>query len=322
MNIHLNSGVHEKIHKLRGEHFRHQLNQNRIPRVAVQNRAPTLPGNLFSGTAYAKDKPSAVRTTREALFVCKPFDDRKTGPTASGARLISAAERASVLSLVLENDLEPPRVPRLTLLCLQSLLMSCSDAEFKQAVSYIPAHLRVDLMRWAAVSRPLTTQQLRVLCGGNATEGRIVSELIVVGPEAHLLDADLRTPAQTQTDDDWDSEERKDPPSMQTLVFISTPVTFSLLLAVPPTVTRLGLVNLPNPVSLHRLTATCPLLECFDLSHNAWLATENEATEHLGKIIWTRLQYLRLLGLRDCFLLPELNADVNKGKWHAVEILQ
>ncbi|KAF7294865.1 Release factor H-coupled R [Mycena indigotica] len=216
-----------------GEHFRHRLNQQQASRVSSFSTAPTLPRNLLSDAVYSQDKPNRPRTTREALFVCKPAD-----PDEGVFTPISEEQRILVLSLVLDMDIRPPRVPRLTLLCLQSLVVSCSDEELSELVSsYIPAHLRLDLMRHTAVSNPLTTGQLKALC----SDGSVSGELIVVGPFAQLTEGGLQGARHDSHNEDWDDEDSTLPLPMRTLLLISTPLSLSFVLALPPTLSKLAL---------------------------------------------------------------------------------
>ncbi|KAJ7063377.1 hypothetical protein C8F01DRAFT_1081884 [Mycena amicta] len=303
--------VQNKLHKLRGEHFRRQLNQNLVSRVSVHNTAPTLPRNLLTDAVYSQDKPSRPRDTREALFVCKRPEEN--------AAAISSKERAEVLSLVLDVDVERPRVPQLTLLCLRSLVVSCSDEEFENLVpKHIPSHLRRELLHWTAVFSPLTGRKLKALCGA---EAHVAGELVVVGPDAHVREDDFQAYQGVHCSTEWESDDAA-PSPLRNLLLISTPVAFSLLLALPPTLTRLALVNIPTPVPLHRLPATCPLVEHIDLSYNTWLASERDSQERLGKVIWSRLKYLTRLGLRRCSIPAGILMDMNKCRWDDVEIIQ
>ncbi|KAJ7905617.1 hypothetical protein B0H14DRAFT_2660914 [Mycena olivaceomarginata] len=278
------SHIHQKIHALRGEYFRH-----------IQNRAHA--------------EASSARDTREALFVLKrverPQHDIATTPTW----------RAAALALTVPAVAESHKVPPLTLLCLQ--ILSSFETDFPEIVQYVPSHLRLALLRWAAVHRPLTTPQLQALCA----HGHVAGELIVVGPSAGVNQDQFRGPEEGRSVE-WESDDWTPPPPMHTLVLMSAHLTLSIICTLPATLTHLALVNILNPVSLHRLPMTCPLVECLDLSYNAWLVAEKEAQERLGKLQWSRWHQLRTLGLRGCHVPADLTVELNKGRWDDVQVVK
>jgi hypothetical protein len=94
------------------------------------------------------------------------------------------------------------------------------------------------------------------------------------------------------------------------------------MFTLPPTLTHLALINILNPVSLHRLPMTCPLLECLDLSHNMWLVAEKDAEERLGNVQWSRWHRLRTLGMRGCHVPAESMVEINKGRWDDVQVVR
>ncbi|KAJ7219376.1 hypothetical protein GGX14DRAFT_355991 [Mycena pura] len=303
----------------RGEYFRHTQNKGCVPRPRVTgaHNTPTLPADLLADSAYATDKARPPRDTRAALFVC----EKHAEPPASGLALTSTPRlRAGVLSVVLPAVAEQHRVPRLTLLCLQILVASSSDAEFSNAVlPFIPPHLRHDLLRWTAVHHPLNNQKLHALCGN---EGHVNGELIIVGPSANVSEDQFQWSQAKSCSAEWDSDDSLPPHPMHTYVLVSAHLSFSNLSALPATLTRLALVNIPTAVSLHRLPTTCPLVECLDLSYNTWLVAEKEARERLGKIPWSRWHRLRVWGMRECCVPRDMLDEINKGRWDDVAVVQ
>ncbi|KAF7338213.1 hypothetical protein MVEN_02046400 [Mycena venus] len=307
------SHIHAKIHTLRGEYFRHIQNQNSLPRnfKPITHNAPTLPADLLTDSAYSKEKPRPPRDTREALFVPKRVEKPQHDLTTN------STWRAEALSLAIPTAAEHYTVPPLTLLCLQTLITTF-DADFAEIVPFIPPHLRQALLRWAAVHRPLTNHQLRVLC----SNGHAAGELIVVGPNAIVREEYFRdSDAEESQSAEWESDDWLPPPPMHTLVLMSAHLALSAISTLPATLTNLALVNI-NPVSLHRLPMTCPLVECLDLSYNAWLVGEKEAQERLGKPQWSRWHQLRTLGLRGCYIPADLILEVNKGRWDDVRVVK
>jgi len=108
---------------------------------------------------------------------------------------------------------------------------------------------------------------------------------------------------------------------MHTFILVSAHISSSARL--PATLTRLGLINVSTPVSLHRLPTTCPLLELLDISYNDWLVAEKDVQEKLGKVQWSRWHHLRELGMRACHDIPgDIMAEVNKGRWDDVKVVK
>lgn len=112
----------------------------------------------------------------------------------------SPNERGAVLPLALE--------------CARVLLQVYGDPEnLVDVAAYVPAHVRRDLARWAAIQRPLSSAKLYAL-GGD--DGHMDGELIIVGPQASLR-GDILRPKDTERerrqyefktggDSDWDSD--------------------------------------------------------------------------------------------------------------------
>ncbi|KAF8212124.1 hypothetical protein K438DRAFT_1662784 [Mycena galopus ATCC 62051] len=309
------SPIHTKINTLRGEYFRHVQNQSHLPRTfkTTSHNSPTLPEDLLTSAYSSREKARQPRDTREALFLVpkrveRPPHDLTTTPTW----------RAEALSLAVPAVAESHKVPPLTLLCLQTLVISF-DADLAEIVQFIPPHLRLAVLRWAAVHQPLPNDQLRALC----SDGPPAGELIVVGPNAGLHEDQFRGPdAELSRSAEWESDDWPHPPPMHTLVLLSAHLTLSIISTLPATLTRLALVNILNPVALHRLVTTCPLVECLDLSYNSWLVAEKEAQDRLGKLQWSRWHQLRTLGLRGCHVSADLMVEVNKGRWDDVQVVK
>jgi hypothetical protein len=210
-------------------------------------------------------------------------------------------------------------VPSLALLCLQTLITSSSDADFSETVvPFIPLHLRHVLLRWAAVHRPLTNHQLRALCG---SDGHVAGELIIIGPNTAVGEDQFRPPDAEGRLAEWESDDWVAPP-MHTFILVSAHLAPSIMFTLPATLTHLALINILNPVSLHRLPMTCPLLECLDLSHNMWLVAEKDAEERLGNVQWSRWHRLRTLGMRGCHVPAESMVEINKGRWDDVQVVR
>ena len=228
-------------------------------------------------------------------------------------------------------------VPPLTLVCLRHLLSLTSPSEFTQCVvPFLPSHLRLDLVRDAAIHSPLPSSSLFSLFG---EEGHIAGELLVVGPTASLPEGyllrksptagrnidDAEMPLDNSKKDqanDWDAE-GDTPDILNTFILVSTPLASSALLRLPLTIKNMVLINLPFPLSLHRLPSICPLLEVLDLSYNTWLAEGSQDGEKiLNSIDWRRWNQLRVLGFRGCHLPHDIIVKLNKGRWDDVQVIQ
>ncbi len=227
-------------------------------------------------------------------------------------------------------------VPSLTLVCLRRLLSLTSSSEFIQhVVPYLPSHLRRDLVRDAAVHSPLPSSSLFSLFG---REGHVSGELLIVGPAASLPEGYLlrnspttgHNTAETSSSGgaggdqagDWEAE-GDTPDFLSTFILLSTPLSSSALLRLPLTITDMALVHLPCSIPLHRLPGICPLLEVLDLSFNAWLAEgSQDGQKILNSVDWRRWNYLRILGLRGCYVPDGMIVKLNKGRWDDVHVIQ
>jgi hypothetical protein len=95
-----------------------------------------------------------------------------------------------------------------------------------------------------------------------------------------------------------------------------------VLLALPPSLTRLALIRLSAPIPVHRLPDKCPLLDFLDISYNPWLAEPAWGRERaLERVAWGRWAYLKVLGCRDCGITLEELRRVNEGRWEDVRIV-
>ncbi|KAJ7046903.1 hypothetical protein C8F04DRAFT_213816 [Mycena alexandri] len=315
--------INTKIHNIRVESLRHARNQKHLPLADLTTRhthnSPTLPANLLADATYTQEVISRrPRDAREALFVIKRVDRPQHEPTATITS--TSTWRAEALSLTIPAIEEPQNVPPLTSLCLQILRMAPFDADFSENIlPFIPPHLRRTLLRWSAVHAPLTTHQLRALC---SSDGDVAGELIVVGPDAGLREDQFKHPDADSCLAEWESEDWVAPPPMHTFILVSSHLAVSVMCTLPATLTHLALVNVSNPVSLHRLPTICPLVESLDLSYNTWLVAEAEARERLGKVQWSRWHQLRILGIRGCHVPTAIVVEVNKGRWDDVQVVK
>jgi hypothetical protein len=212
------------------------------------------------------------------------------------------------------------------------MLAALPTQDFTQdIIPYIPPHLRCDLIRHTAVYSPLPNSKLYALC---EPDGHADTELVVVGPNATLRDDYFirTTPGSNSNSEDmledkedeiWDSERESGSDPLNTFILMSTRLATSSLLSLPPTITRMALINLPTPISLHRLPGTCPLLVTLDLSYNTWLSQGSDSAEKiLDRVDWSRWNYLRILGLRECHVSSGMLLKLNRGRWDDVEVVQ
>lgn len=281
----------------RGEQFRHAQNVQRsrshITASPLSGNSPTLPFDI------AQPPSQTPRPTTA------PYHDPEW--------------RARALSVILPS---PSALPSLSILCLRILASYPVDPFIHDIVPHLPTHLRRDLIRDFAIHSPLPNPKLYALY---EPDGHAESELLIVGPAAELRgDLFLRTPLAAGTSNEqgsWDMEDHT-PEPLTTLMIISTRLPTSSLLSLPPTLTKIALVNLPNPVSVHRLPNICPLLIILDLSFNTWLELEADAERILQRVDWTRWTHLRVLGLRKCYLSTATHEKLNRGRWDDVDVIQ
>jgi hypothetical protein len=81
------------------------------------------------------------------------------------------------------------------------------------------------------------------------------------------------------------------------------------------------LINIHNPIPIHRFPKICPLLEFLDLSYNNWLGQPEEGISTLDRVEWTRWIHLKVLGLRDCHVPEDILKKVNRGRWDDVAMV-
>ncbi|KAF5380892.1 hypothetical protein D9615_004027 [Tricholomella constricta] len=325
--------VNNLLHTLRGEQFRHSQNLQRIRThvsATLARNSPTLPIDL-SSPDYPLDRPPAkAEASHSSAYKNCP------GPEAPKSWTLTSKEvaeedtpvwRARAVSLVLPS---PPPIPSLSNLCLR-VLAALSTQQFKQdIIPHLPSHLQRDLVRQSAIYSPLSSAKLYALC---EPDGHTDTELVVVGPNATLRDDyfiratrdtdNVDSHSNNKEDASWDSERECDVDPLRTFVLMSTRLATSSLLSLPPTITRMALINLPTPIALHRLPGTCPLLVVLDLSYNTWLGLKSGSAEKiLDRVEWSRWSHLRVLGLRECHVSIGMLVKLNRGRWDDVEIVQ
>lgn len=312
----------------RGEQFRHSQNvlrsRNHISSTVSHNYAPRRV-DLFTPDSYDDQDPGLLKAE------VSPFKNYSGPEPPKSWTLTTKIDihttptwRAQSLDLIFRDcGARFSVVPPLTQLCLR-ILSSFPYSEFAEdIVPFLPPHLCRDLIRYTAIHAPLPPSKLYAMY---AQDGHADGELLVVGPQATLRDdffvRDNNSHSSTSQDLlEWDSEKPM-PPSLSTFILISTPMTLSIVLSLPPTITHMALLNLPAPIALNRLPAVCPLLELLDLSYNNWLSpTSRDASKILERVEWSRWSCLRVLGLRDCLVSNEMLQRLNKGRWDDVQVV-
>lgn len=319
----------------RGEHFRHSQNLQRSrahvsATIARSSNSPTLPIDLTSPDYPSNDRsPARNEDSHLGAYKNCPGPGPPKSWTLTTKEVIeeTLAWRAQAVSLVLPPPLP---IPPLTDLCLRVLAAVPTQDFTQNVVPYLPPHLRRDLVRYSAVHSPLSSSKLFSLY---EPEGHADTELVVVGPSGALRDdyfirstnSYSRSGSDILDDDEeeesWDSEKDSTTP-LHTLILMSTRLATSCLLSLPPSITRMALINLPTPIPLHRLPGTCPLLVLLDLSYNTWLSSKTDSAEqHLGRVDWSRWNHLRVLGLRACYMSSQILVKLNRGRWDDVEVI-
>lgn len=253
------------------------------------------------------------------------------------------AEALSLLYSQLQVRVTQQRILPLSVMCLLPLLASggCTIRELKEDVlPFIPQHLRREAVRYLAIKSPLSAARLFSLY---EDEGHADGEIIVVGPNATMRDDYFIQPkhfdkslesehpqASTSTsknepdssEEDWDDEDAESPKLLQVFAALSTRLSMSTILSLPPTLTHLALIHLSLPIYPHRLPRTCPLLVFLDLSYNEWLERPSiEIVKSVARIEWTRWSHLQTLGWRKCVMFDEMQSNINKGRWNDVVVL-
>ncbi|KAF5358457.1 hypothetical protein D9756_001487 [Leucocoprinus leucothites] len=402
-------GVHNRIHNLRGEQFRHLQNiRGSRSHLSSHNihTVPSLPLRLLSLTdpslGLTRQEPESSLQQPKSNSNSNAGESESdgtsfrppAGPTPPKSWTLNSrkdirgttAWRSEALSLILNHlvdsqqlvapstsdasarselpdipqnpELKPviPRIPSLSLLCLQIFLNTCTTSEFRdEIVPYIPSHLRKDLIRFTAVHSPLSTARLYALW---EPAGHADGEMIVVGPGAVLKDdyfirshsgngSGVKLPGDDgnhelkETEDwDWDAEETDMSLPLHSLILLNTSLSSSTLFSFPPTLTHLALINLATPVPLHRLPNICPLIIILDVSYNSWLGanfgSESQgglgepqpprdptikAIVDLGRVDWPRWSHLKVLGFRGNYIPENFARDVNEARWDDIEVV-
>jgi len=323
--------VNHLLHTLRGEQFRHQQNVHRSRThlsALPSHNTPTLPSIVASLQYY--DQPQVISQKLQSPYAGPAPPKSWTSDESQQDHRETVAWRSQALSLAASHidgfiDLSQP--PSLALTCLKILLANCTPAEMREDIApFVPVHLRRDFIRYSAIHFPLPDWKLDVLF---YPDGHADGEILVVGPKVtlrddyflrgshELLHFNSRPP---QPDEDWESESLSVKP-LQSLLMVSTRLSTSTLLSLPPTLTHIALINIHNPIPLHRFPKICPLLEFLDLSYNRWLGQPGEAISKLDRVEWTRWVHLRVLGLRDCHVPEDILQKVNRGRWDDVAIV-
>ncbi|KAI0322248.1 hypothetical protein OF83DRAFT_908946 [Amylostereum chailletii] len=334
-------GVNTLLHTLRGEQFRHQRNQKRVSAIAYTTATgPSLPFSQIFDVAPS----SAGSTNPPATFdaVAGPVPRSWMPETSPAEPAYDTPEwRADALSLfftyapLLPTKSDPDaassstRVTPLTQHCLHALVDYYGTEPDTVAAlrPYLHLHLRRKFLRYTAVHAPLGT---RGLCALFDPEGHVDGEVILIGPRAVLRGDILRrdlSENKTAAGEgrEWDAPEAEaaNTEPLRALALVRMPLTVPNLLAFPPSLTYLALVNIPTPVPVHHLPEKCPLLELLDLSFNAWLSApawgEHDA---LARVQWRRWGSLRVLGCRGCGVDGRaLGGRINRGRWVDVEVV-
>jgi len=127
----------------------------------------------------------------------------------------------------------------------------------------------------------------------------------------------------TDAESDWQEQEpEQEQQPLTAVAIVSTTLSIPVLLALPPSLTRLALLHLSAPIPIHRLPDKCPLLELLDISYNPWLAEPAWGGERaLERVEWGRWAYLKVLGCRVCGVTLEEMMKVNEGRWEDVRIV-
>ncbi|EIW85112.1 hypothetical protein CONPUDRAFT_117634 [Coniophora puteana RWD-64-598 SS2] len=335
--------VNEILRNLRGEQYRHHRNINRartdILPSSLTHNTPSLPTNLVYSVSQGTERPDRLagpdppRSWATNPLQTNVEDRIKPGSSGHGEQN-SAEFRADALSLVIPGStslVNGALILPLTTYCLDAILRTCSQRDMAQIAEYIPAHLRRYLVRLAAIRSPLSDMVLNAL----RDEGEYVDgECVIVGPHGVLqvpqddhprIDRNLgKMPLQHHgaRGDSWESSlEAPGPTAPHTFAIISLPLTTSKFLSLPPTITRLALIDVSTSLPIRRLHLICPLLAVLDLSYNVWLSTPEAGSRLVKEVDWSKLRNLEILGLRDCYIAPDLRAVINRGSWRDVQIV-
>ncbi|KAJ4487852.1 hypothetical protein J3R30DRAFT_859404 [Lentinula aciculospora] len=325
--------VSDILHTLRGEQFRHSQNLNRSNGSLSSNSLNSLTARFLNLDYSSSGTSSALSVTQRQTNSSINLHEYSGPPLPKSWRHSSAAHadvrssaawRAEALSLIfhkrpLSQNFTLNGIPSLFQLCLARLLSEYSDPEFiKDIIPCLPAHLRLELVRYTAIHNPMSKHQLRALFG---SEGHANGELLVTGPSASLR-SDHFLQSRAQEREHWDVEDQSTQYPLQCLILLSTRLSMLTVSTFPPTITHLALINLENSISLHRLPVLCPTLIVLDLSYNLWLARMSiEIVKSVERIDWARWSRLLVLGWRECFIPDVMLTRMNEGRWDDVEVV-
>jgi len=321
--------VNNLLHTLRGEQFRHWQNvrHSRTHLSALpSHNTPTLP-SIGASPQYG-DRPQVISQKVQSSTSTYAGPAPPKSWTSQQDHRETAVWRSQALRLAashIDGFIDPSQPLSLALICFKILLAKCTPTEIREDIApLIPAHLRCDFIRYSAIHFPLSDWKLDVLFH---PDGHADGEILVVGPKVSLRDDyflrgshELQfNPRYPRPEEDWECSSVK---PLQSLLMISTRLPASMLLTLPPSLTHVALINIQNPIPLHRFPKICPLLEFLDLSYNYWLGQpEGEAVAMLDRVEWKRWIHLRVLGLRDCHVPGEMLQKVNQGRWDDVTIV-
>ncbi|KAF9484737.1 hypothetical protein BDN70DRAFT_849414 [Pholiota conissans] len=332
--------VNTLLHTLRGEQFRHSQNvkQSRTHlatfggynRQTLPSRFATLESDASLSTTYPARSPS---TTYSGPAPPKSW---RSSPERDSNSQENVQWRARALKLIasdMGNFMDIQHVPSLALLCLRMIFSRyITSTEFKEdIVPYMPYHLRRDAIRYCAVHFPLPNWKLSALFN---PQGNADGEILIMGPTASLPEnhfirgrnfieeEEFPTQSTVPADRNWESEDPSEEPLLS-LILVSTRLSTSTMFSLPPTITRLALINLSTPIPVHRLPKLCPLIVLLDLSYNNWLKTPaSEGFKSLERTPWTRWRDMVLLGLRECHISDDLVRKINTGRWDDIHIIK
>jgi hypothetical protein len=336
VNIHRSSWLTQRSAHFvysRGEQFRHWQNvrHSRTHLSALpSHNTPTLPSIVASLQYDGHSQVISQKVQSSSTTYAGPAPPKSWTSDAQQDSLETVGWRSGALSLAashINGFIDPSQPPSLALICLKILLAKCTPAEIRENIApLIPVHLRRDLIRYSAIHFPLSDWKLDVLFH---PDGHADGEILVVGPKVSLRDDyflrgshELQfNPRHPRPEEDWESDYPSVKP-LQSLLMISTRLSASMFLTLPPTLTHMALINIQNPIPLHRFPKICPLLEFLDLSYNHWLGQpEGEGISMLDRVEWARWIYLKVLGLRDCDVPGDVLQKVNRGRWDDVAIV-
>ncbi|TEB36401.1 hypothetical protein FA13DRAFT_1254199 [Coprinellus micaceus] len=269
---------------------------------------------------------------------------------------LTVAWRAEALSLLysqLDVRITEDKILPLSVLCLLPLIAGCTISELRNDVlPFIPQHLRKQAVRYTAVQKPLSGSRLWLLY---EEDGHSDGELFVMGPHVTIRDdyfirlnqgdgnelvSELQDSerkdlgrgsheeckenggGEGEETDDWEADDSSSK-LLTTFAAVSTKLSLSTILTLPPTITHLALVHLSAPIAMHRVPQTCPLLVFLDLSFNEWLGSPTIETEKsLARVDWSRWSQLQTLGWRHYPMPDTLRVSINRGRWDDITIIQ